>query len=165
MEVENSSYSPEQKGKHLVERSSRSHATTTRVLPYILEGVCVMDKILGYMEKLRYSDHDVTDTEKFLELAKKVYLDTVGIGHFSKPINQSKQWASRLANTGILIMLDILHFGRGQDVNNYIKKMMAVTHRGYLWVEETVSIDVDLIMYITWLPYGGRDLHSSSMKK
>jgi hypothetical protein len=51
--------------------------------------------------------------------------------------------------------LEISHFGRGRDVNNYIKQLMAVTHRGYLWVEELVSIDVELIVYITGLPYWG----------
>jgi hypothetical protein len=32
---------------------------------------------------------------------------------------------------------------------------MAVTHRGYLWVEEPVSIDVELIVFITGLPSQG----------
>jgi hypothetical protein len=32
---------------------------------------------------------------------------------------------------------------------------MVVTHGGYLWVEEPISIDVDLITYITGLPPRG----------
>jgi hypothetical protein len=93
--------------------------------------------------------------DKFPEFAKKVYLDTVGIGHFDEPINQPKQWAVGLANTGILGLLEIPHFGRGQDVRNCVKKLMEVTHGGYLWVEEHVSIDVELIMYITGLVISG----------
>jgi hypothetical protein len=34
---------------------------------------------------------------------------------------------------------------------------MEVTHIGYLWVEEPVSIDVELISYITGLPYRGEN--------
>jgi hypothetical protein len=49
-----------------------------------------MGNLLGHVEKLRYSDHDVTDTDKFPEFSKKFYLDTVGIGHFGEPINQPK---------------------------------------------------------------------------
>jgi hypothetical protein len=51
--------------------------------------------------------------------------------------------------------LDIPHFGRGRDVNNCVKQLMEVTHGGYLWVEEPVSIDVELIVYITGLPSRG----------
>jgi hypothetical protein len=29
---------------------------------------------------------------------------------------------------------------------------MATTHRGYLWLEQIVSIDIELIAYITELP-------------
>jgi len=35
---------------------------------------------------------------------------------------------------------------------------MVVTHGGYLWVEELVSIDVELIAYITGMPSRGETL-------
>jgi hypothetical protein len=54
-------------------------------------------------------------------------------------------------------MLDIPHFGRGQYANNYVKKLMEVTHGGYLWLEQLVSIDVELISYITGMPSRGED--------
>jgi hypothetical protein len=47
--------------------------------------------MLGHIEKLNYSDHDVTDMDKFSEFAKKVYLETVGIGPFGEPIKQPSQ--------------------------------------------------------------------------
>jgi hypothetical protein len=84
----------------------------------------------------------VTNMDKFPKFAKQDYLDSVGIGPFGDPIFQPKQWAARLANTGILNLLDIQHFGRGRDVNNCVKQLMEVTHGGYLWVEEPVSIDI-----------------------
>jgi len=61
--------------------------TVAIVLLCILEVVHIKTNLLCHVEKLRYSDHDVTDTEKFPEFAKQVYLQTVGIGPFGKPIN------------------------------------------------------------------------------
>jgi hypothetical protein len=113
--------------------------------------------LLGCVEKLRYSKNDVVDVENFLEFARRVYLDNVGIGPFNNPILQPKQWAARLANTDILNLLDIPHFGRGRDVKNCIKKMMEVTHGGYIWVEDLVSIYVELISYIKGLPSRGEN--------
>jgi hypothetical protein len=65
-------------------------------------------------------------------------------------------WTPRtLEGARILDMLDIPHFGRGWDIRNYVKQLMAVTHRRYLWLEQLVSIDMDLITYITGLPTWG----------
>jgi hypothetical protein len=124
-----------------------------------------MANLLGHAEKLRYSDHDVMDTDKFPEFAKKVHLETIGTGPFGEPINQPSQWAAGLAKARILGLLDILHFGRGLDVNKYVKQLMVVTHRGYLWLEHVVSIDMDLIAYIIGLPTQGRHLGSSLMTR
>jgi hypothetical protein len=52
--------------------------------------VHVSGNLLGHMEKLQYSDHNVTNKNKFPEFSKKAYLDIVGIGHFSEQINQPK---------------------------------------------------------------------------
>jgi hypothetical protein len=75
----------------IVARSSCKQTMTTIVLSRILEGVHVTGNLLGHMEKVRHSDHDVIDTDKFLEFSKKFYLDTVGLGPFGEPINQPKQ--------------------------------------------------------------------------
>jgi hypothetical protein len=66
------------------------------VLLHILEGVRIMTNLLGWMEKLRYSYHNVTDMDKFLDFENQVYLENVGIGPFDEPIFQLKQWAAGL---------------------------------------------------------------------
>jgi hypothetical protein len=124
MEAGTSSQPPQWKGKQAVPRSPRRQATTTIVLPCIPEGVRIAGNMLGHVEKLRYSDHDVTDMDKFPEFSKKFYLQTVGIGPFGEPINQPVQWAAGLAKNGILGLLDIPHFGRGQYANNCVKQLM-----------------------------------------
>ena len=57
--------------------------------------------------------------------------------------------------TRILGLLDIPHFGRGRDAKKYFNKLMVITHEGYLWLEQVVSIDMDLTAYITRLPTWG----------
>jgi hypothetical protein len=52
-------------GKETVPRSPHKKPITTIALPRIPEGVRVPTNLLGYVEKLRYSNHDVTDTDKF----------------------------------------------------------------------------------------------------
>jgi len=49
-------------------------------------------------------------------------------------------------------LLEIPHFRWGKYVNNCVKKLLAVLHGGFLWLEEPVSIDVELISFITGLP-------------
>jgi hypothetical protein len=99
MEAGTLSQPPQRKGKQPVPRSLRKQATTTIVLSRIPDGVRITGNMLGHMEKLWYSYHDVTDTNKFPEFSKKFYLETVGIGPFGEPINQPSQWAAGLAKT------------------------------------------------------------------
>jgi hypothetical protein len=49
------------------------------------------------------------------------------------------------------------HFGRGQYAMTYIKKLLAVTHGGNIWLDKLVPITVELIMQITGLTTGGMD--------
>jgi hypothetical protein len=76
-----------------------------------------MANLLEHVEKLWYSDHDVTNMDRFLEFARQFYLDTISLGHFGEPINQPEQRVARMANTRILSLLDIPHIGRVHDVN------------------------------------------------
>jgi hypothetical protein len=54
-------------------------------------------------------------------------------------------------NTGILNLVDIPHFGKVKEVNNCIKQLMVVFHGSFLWMVEPISIDVELIVFITVL--------------
>ena len=50
--------------------------------------------MLGHIKKLKYSNDDVTDTNKFLKFVKRVYLQTVGVNAVGEPIDQPLQWAT-----------------------------------------------------------------------
>jgi hypothetical protein len=74
MEVGTSSQPPTKKDKQQVPRSPRKKPVTSIVLSRIPEGLWVKSDLLGYVEKLKYSNHDVMETKKFPEFANKEYL-------------------------------------------------------------------------------------------
>jgi hypothetical protein len=90
---------PPQKDKIQIPRSPRKKPATEIILPWIPDGVQVGPDLLGYIGKLKYSDHDVADEDKFLELAKRVYMETVGTNPFGEPISQPLQWETGLEKT------------------------------------------------------------------
>jgi hypothetical protein len=154
-EVGPSNMPTKRKGKQPIQRSPHKHPEVSIVLPCIPEGVQATAGLLGCIDKLRYADHDVSDTGKFPEFMQQVYMEILGTGPLGDPVLQPKQWIAGLFNTGIMNFLEIPHFGRGKYVNNCIKKLLAVLHGGFLWMDRSVSIDVELISFITGLPSDG----------
>jgi hypothetical protein len=100
----------------------------------------------------------VVDPGKFLEFVDQVYLDSIGTGPFGDPIIHPKQWATGLANTRILNLLVIPHFGRGKEVKECVKQLMEILHGGFLWLEDLFSLDVELIAIIIGPPFMGKHL-------
>jgi hypothetical protein len=135
------------KGNNPFMRSPCKQPEASIVLPCIPEGVQATPGLLGCIEKLRYADHDVSDTRKFPEFAQQVYMEILGTGPLGDLVLQPKQWIAGLVNIGILNLLEIPHFGRGKDVNNCVKQLLAVLHGGFLWMDRSVSIDVELISF------------------
>jgi hypothetical protein len=64
-------------------------------------------------------------------------------------VSQPHQWVARLESTGILGLLKLPHFGRGQFTTTCIKQLLAVTHGGDIWMEKPVPIKIELIAQIT----------------
>jgi hypothetical protein len=83
--------------------------------------VKILPNILGCVEKLRYIDHDIADRDKFFEFEQLVYMESKGVGSYGIPILEPKQWIIGLYNIGIMNLLEIPHFGRGNDVNDCVK--------------------------------------------
>jgi hypothetical protein len=49
-------------------------------------------------------------------------------------------------------LLDIMHLGRGKNVELCMKQLVTRVHRGILWMDMSVQIDVEMISNITRLP-------------
>jgi hypothetical protein len=72
-------------------------------------------------------------------------------------INQPHQWTARMERIGILGLLKLPHFGRGQYVEACIKQLLAVTHGWDIWFDKPVPINIELIAQITRLTIWGMD--------
>jgi hypothetical protein len=115
------------------------------VLPHIPEGVQVDPQLLGHVGKIRYSDHDIADETKYLELAPQVFIQKLIVNQLRETITQPHQWATGLDRTGILGLLKIPHFGRGQYASACVKKLLTVTHGEDIWLDKPIPITVQLI--------------------
>jgi hypothetical protein len=119
------------------------------VLPRIPEGAQVDPQLLGHIEKLKYSDHDVEDETKYPELAPQVFIQTIVVNPLRGTVTTPHQWATGLDRIGILGLLKIPHFDRGQHAMACVKKILAVTHGGDVWLDKPIPITVELIAQIT----------------
>jgi hypothetical protein len=84
-------------------------------------------------------------------------METVGKNPFGEPMDQPLQWETRLEKTGSLGLVYLPHFGSGQHVTTCIKQFLEIMHGGDIWLENIMSIDVELIANITGLPSRGMD--------
>jgi hypothetical protein len=109
------------KDKIQIPRSPHKKPAAKIILLRIPEGVQVGPDLLGHIGKLKYSDQDVADEDKFLEIAKRVFLQTMGTNQVGEPIEQPLQWETGLQKMGILGLLDLPHFGRGQHATACVK--------------------------------------------
>jgi hypothetical protein len=68
-----------------------------------------------------------------------------------KPRIVSQPWISELAQSTILNVMNIPHFGKHLEVNSCIKLLFSFYHRGYLWLDKQINVDLTLIHLITGL--------------
>jgi hypothetical protein len=120
-------------------------------MPKIPEVVKVVNEMIGGVNIMKYSDHDVEDTIKFLDLAQHNYMESRGEVPSSVPLLEPTQWILGIYNIGIMNLLDISHFGRGKNINACVKQLLSRVHGGVLWMDRPVPINVDLAV-ITRLP-------------
>jgi hypothetical protein len=81
------------------------------VLPCIPEGVQVDPQLLGHVEKLKYSDHDILDETKYPKLVPMVFMHNIVVNQLGEMISQPHHWAVGLDRTGILEFFKLPHFG------------------------------------------------------
>jgi hypothetical protein len=84
-------------------------------------------------------------------------------GKNSKIIPQS--WTMNLAQSTLLNVMKIPHFGRHEEVNVYVKLLLSCYHGGYLWLDHRITVDPTLIHGITGLSMQGPDLQDLYLGK
>jgi len=63
----------------------------------------------------------------------------------------SQLWIKELAQSTILNVMNIPHFGRHKEVNDCVKILLSCYHGGYLWLDRCITVDSMLIHLITIL--------------
>ena len=57
----------------------------------------------------------------------------------------------------MLVLLQIPHFGRSNEINAAMKVLLSCVHGGHLWLDRKVDITIDLIHLIIGLSKTGAD--------
>jgi hypothetical protein len=128
----------------------------TLVTAYLPKGVHTYRADPDKVTSLKFCDFNLRDHKVYNMLAPYKYLMRTK-GKNSKLIPQ--QWTMNLAQSTFLNVTKISHFNRHQEVNSCVKLLLASYHRGYLWLDRRITVDLMLINRITGLSMHGLDPH------
>jgi hypothetical protein len=104
----------------------------TLITAYIPKGIRIVGPQLGHIPALKNNDFNLGDRKNYVMLAPHRYLMKMT---GKKPCIVSQPWIKELAQSTILNVMKIPHFGRHQEVNACIKILLSCYHRGYLWLD------------------------------
>jgi hypothetical protein len=124
------------------------------VTAYLLKGVRAVRADQDKLRALKFSDFNLGDRKFYSMLAQHKYL-TITKGRNPKIVPQ--QWTHNLAQSTLLDVMKIPHFGRHQEVNVCIGLLLSCYHRGYLWLDCHITVDLILINRIIGLSMQGLD--------
>jgi hypothetical protein len=124
------------------------------VTAYLPKGVCAVRTDQDKIAALKFSDFNLGDRKAYNMLAPHKYLTKMK-GKNSKIIPQP--WTHNLAQSTLLNVMKIPHFGRHQEVNACVKLLLSCYHGGYLWLNRRITVDLTLIHRITGLSMQGPD--------
>jgi hypothetical protein len=126
----------------------------TLITAYIPKGIHIVGPQLGHIPALKNNDFNLRDRKNYAMLAPHRYLMKMT---GKKPHIVSQPWIKELAQSTILNVMKIPHFGRHQEVNACVKLLLSCYHGGYLWLDRHITVDPTLIHLITGLSMQGPD--------
>jgi hypothetical protein len=119
---------------------------------YIPKGIRIVGSQLGQILLLKNNDFNLGDWKNYAMLAPHHYLTKTTR---KKPCLVSQPWIKGLAQSTVLNVMKIPHFGHHQKVNACVKLLMSCYHGGYLWLDRRITVDPVLIHRITGLSVKG----------
>jgi hypothetical protein len=125
----------------------------TLVTAYLPKGVRIYRADQDKVTTLKFCDFNLGDLKVYSMLTPYKYLTRTKRKNL-KIVPQ--QWTMNLAESTLLNVMKIPHFGRHQKVN-FCVKLLAIYHEGYLWLKHHIYIDPVLINRITGLSMQGPD--------
>jgi hypothetical protein len=124
------------------------------IIVYLLKGI---HRVFTQQEKitaLKFNDFNLEDRKNYSMPAPYKYLTRMK-GKNSKIIPQP--WTMNLAQSTLLNVMKIPHFGRHQEVNTCVKLFLSCYHGGYVWLYHHITVDLMLIHRIMGLSMQGPD--------
>ena len=122
------------------------------VTVYLPKGIHTVRVQQEKIATLRFNDFNLGDHKNYSMLSLYKYLTRMK-GKNSKIIPQP--WTMNLAQSTLLNVMKIPHFGRHQEVNAYVKLLLSCYHGVYLWLDHCIIVDLTLIHRITRLSMQG----------
>jgi hypothetical protein len=113
----------------------------TLVTAYVPKGIHAVRAQQDKIATLKFNDFNLGDHKNHSILSPYKYL-TRKKGKKSKIIPQP--WTMNLAQSTLLNVMKIPHFGRHQKVNTCVKILLSCYHGGYLWLYRCITVDLDI---------------------
>jgi hypothetical protein len=126
----------------------------TMVTAYLPKGIRTVKMQQYKIATLNFNDFNLGDRNNYSMLDPYKYLTKMK-GKNSKIIPQL--WTMNLAQSTLLNVMIIPHFGRHQEVNVCVKLLFSCYHGRYLWLYRHITVDLTLIHRITKLSMQGPD--------
>jgi hypothetical protein len=118
----------------------------TLTTTYIPKGIHVVGSQLGKIPLLKNNDFNLNDIINYAMLEPHRYL-TNKTG--KKPRLVSQPWIKDLAQSNVLNVMNIPHFGHHQEDNTCVKLLLSCYHGRYLWLDQRINVDLVSIHLIT----------------
>ena len=126
----------------------------TLVIVYLPKGIHAVRMQQDKIVTLKFNEFNLGDHKNHSMLAPHRYLTRMK-GKNLRIIPQP--WIMNLAQSTILNVMKIPHFGRHQEVNVCVKLLLLCYHGEYLWLDRLITVDPTLIHRITKLSMQGPD--------
>lgn len=121
------------------------------------EDVIEEGMLLGQISNLKYQDYNLLDPEKFPQFQADQYMCRRIELVTNIEVIAPQKWIEKLAHSGLLNLLCILHFARKPELNAVVKVLISCVHDRYLWLDRKIDVNMDIIHKITGLSKVGVD--------
>jgi hypothetical protein len=103
---------------------------------------------------LKNNDFNLGDRKNYAMLVPHCYLTKTTR---KNPLLVSQPWIKELAQSTLLNVMKIPHFGCHQKVNACVKLLLSCYHGRYLWLDRRITVDLVLIHWIIDLSVNSPD--------
>jgi hypothetical protein len=124
--------------------------------PYLSKGIRAVRTQQDKIATLKFNEFNLGDRKNYSMLSPCKYLTRMKEKNL-KIIPHP--WAMKLLQFTLLNVMNILHFGRHQEVNACVNILLSCYHGIYLWLYRHITVNPTLIHRITRLIMQGPDPH------